>query len=481
MFDSIRFLTELSSTDRDWIRDQGRELQLEAGTVLFDQNAEIEHFYIVLHGLLVTSLEDVPALDLSLIGPGELIGEISFIESRPTSARVIAREESLLLAIEIQQLQEKIESDEGFASRFHRALSRMISRRLRMNTDRLGSLTSSGAETVFSANEMLQPLGLLIGEFKELFLQADLEIRDHPEGIPEHLATEFEDRFRELESQINHLIGADSVLDPSLCDYLGRKLMADLLPFMLFSRIGERAFSKPRGYAGDYLTIEWLYQNEPQGHGRLGPLVDRGILSLSCSQAVMNRRDLLASEIERTVAGSAAGAAEITSLACGPARELYDYYLANRDQSDVNSHLVDMDSQALEFVEQWRDELGLTSRIGLYQLNLVYLVLGRQFLEVPPQDLVYSIGLIDYFDDEFVIRLLNFIHGILRPGGRVVLGNFHPRNPSRAMMDHMFDWKLIYRDEDDMNRIFESSLFGRDCTDIQFEEQGTNLFAACER
>ena len=68
---------------------------------------------------------------------------------------------------------------------------------------------------------------------------------------------------------------------------------------------------------------------------------------------------------------------------------------------------------------------------------------------------------------------------MLRPGGKVILGNFHPRNPTKAMMDHVLDWKLTHRDEADMNRLFEESAFGRACTEIQYEPGRVNLFASC--
>ncbi len=113
----------------------------------------------------------------------------------------------------------------------------------------------------------------------------------------------------------------------------------------------------------------------------------------------------------------------------------------------------------------------------LFQSNLVYLALGRQALALPPQDMIYSIGLIDYFSDPFVVKLLDYIHDRLRPGGRVVLGNFHPRNPTRLWMDVVLQWKLIHRDEDDMNRLFRASRFGEDCTEILYEATGVNLFA----
>jgi hypothetical protein len=109
------------------------------------------------------------------------------------------------------------------------------------------------------------------------------------------------------------------------------------------------------------------------------------------------------------------------------------------------------------------------------------LATGRQTLDLSDQDLVYSIGLIDYFADKFVIGLLNYVHGLLRVGGSVILGNFHPSNPNKALMDYVLDWKLIHRSKDNMNRLFAASKFGRPCTDIRFEPAGVNLFAECVR
>ena len=90
---------------------------------------------------------------------------------------------------------------------------------------------------------------------------------------------------------------------------------------------------------------------------------------------------------------------------------------------------------------------------------------------------MYSIGLIDYFEDRFVIALLNYAHQILGKGGRVILGNFHPSSIGKAFMDHILDWKLIHRTEDDMNRIFAASRFGEPCTRIEYEAERVNLFA----
>ncbi len=74
---------------------------------------------------------------------------------------------------------------------------------------------------------------------------------------------------------------------------------------------------------------------------------------------------------------------------------------------------------------------------------------------------------------------MDYAHALLRPGGRLMLGNFHPINPSRAIMEHVLEWKLIHRTEEDLHRLFAASKFGRPCTKLQFEAEGVNLFAEC--
>ncbi len=112
---------------------------------------------------------------------------------------------------------------------------------------------------------------------------------------------------------------------------------------------------------------------------------------------------------------------------------------------------------------------------------MIYVALGRRHAPFEAQDLVYSIGLIDYFGDRLVVQLLDVIWTMLRSGGETILGNFHPRNPTRALMDYVLDWKLIHRTEEDMARLFTSSRFRMPPTEIEFEEERINLFARCRR
>jgi len=74
---------------------------------------------------------------------------------------------------------------------------------------------------------------------------------------------------------------------------------------------------------------------------------------------------------------------------------------------------LDIDSEALAFVSDRAKEHGFQDHINAISANLVYLALGRHKLDLPPQHLVYSIGLIDYFNDKLVLRLIDYIQSLL--------------------------------------------------------------------
>lgn len=72
----------------------------------------------------------------------------------------------------------------------------------------------------------------------------------------------------------------------------------ELLPYLLLTRSAERVYRKPRGYAGDSLTIAWMYADEPGGAGELVTLLDRCFLNQPAARAVRNRRGLLREELQ---------------------------------------------------------------------------------------------------------------------------------------------------------------------------------------
>jgi CRP-like cAMP-binding protein len=65
------------------------------------------------------------------MGVGEIVGEISLVDSAPPSATITARGDGLALFLDKRQLLAKLDDDKGFGSRFYRALAVFLADRLR--------------------------------------------------------------------------------------------------------------------------------------------------------------------------------------------------------------------------------------------------------------------------------------------------------------------------------------------------------------
>src|SRR5207247_3189380 len=94
---ALGLLNELNEEDVDWIFRTGFERQVTANTVIVREGEPLAYLYIVLEGLFGVGVASVPDAEIGRLGPGEIIGEISFLENMLPSATVIAIESSLLL------------------------------------------------------------------------------------------------------------------------------------------------------------------------------------------------------------------------------------------------------------------------------------------------------------------------------------------------------------------------------------------------
>lgn len=140
----------LTDADVDWLLYVGRREQLAEGTVLIQEGNPVDAVYIVLTGLLKVSIEGLAGKEIAHLGSGEVVGEISFVDTRPPSATVTAVEETLVLSIPRQRLSKKLAEDAEFASRFYRAIALSLSDRLRNTVSLLGY----GKEPASDADDM---------------------------------------------------------------------------------------------------------------------------------------------------------------------------------------------------------------------------------------------------------------------------------------------------------------------------------------
>jgi CRP/FNR family transcriptional regulator, cyclic AMP receptor protein len=132
---ALFFLGILNDEDLEWMIANGHREDIAARTMLIEEGKPIEAVYIVLDGAF-TVLVGGKEVGRSL--SGEVLGEVSFVDSRPPSATVQAAEASRVLTIPRSLLSRRLEQDTAFAARFYRSLAVFLADRLRSTTGRLG-------------------------------------------------------------------------------------------------------------------------------------------------------------------------------------------------------------------------------------------------------------------------------------------------------------------------------------------------------
>ncbi|MBF0093499.1 MAG: cyclic nucleotide-binding domain-containing protein [Alphaproteobacteria bacterium] len=123
---------QLSDDDIEWLVTRGERTEIPTGNVLIHEGVHAPNLYFLIDGRMSVDVGGVGRV--ANLGRGEVIGEMSFVDSSPPGATVTAREDCLLLGINKEEILSHMKQDSDFASRFYKALAIFLSNRLRDTT-----------------------------------------------------------------------------------------------------------------------------------------------------------------------------------------------------------------------------------------------------------------------------------------------------------------------------------------------------------
>ncbi|HEX3106514.1 MAG TPA: cyclic nucleotide-binding domain-containing protein [Terriglobales bacterium] len=126
-------LQYLSHNDWMLLLDRAKPVTFKKGDVLVQPAAQSNMVYLIAAGEVKVSIS---GRVLTKIGPGEICGEMAFLEDGRPSATATAEEEVQAFGIEWKTLMELFELFPHVASRFYRSLAVNLSRRLREQVQR---------------------------------------------------------------------------------------------------------------------------------------------------------------------------------------------------------------------------------------------------------------------------------------------------------------------------------------------------------
>ena len=106
-------------------RQRGAQDAIAANSVLVREDDPSEAIFFIADGLFEVYVFAGPTTRFKVgqLGPGEVIGEISWLDRKPISASVRAVETSAVMALSTAMLERKLAEDPGFAARLFRGIA----------------------------------------------------------------------------------------------------------------------------------------------------------------------------------------------------------------------------------------------------------------------------------------------------------------------------------------------------------------------
>ncbi len=222
--------------------------------------------------------------------------------------------------------------------------------------------------------------------------------------------------------------------------------VAEVLRLHAASPIIARMQNWPRGYAGDYQTVEIVLSGQcVSPKGTLAYHLERYVLDCPASQQHRNKVVAQAELIRSTIAANPD--ANILIVACGGCPDLK---LLSRELKTFRGQLWlnDIDKDALE--RSTAQVARVCPDVKSVPGNVVELL--RDAKSLPKFDLVVAGGLFDYLEDRVARFVIKCAYSCLRPSGRFFFTNIG-KNPYRPWMEYCGEWFLRERDAASLNSL----------------------------
>jgi extracellular factor (EF) 3-hydroxypalmitic acid methyl ester biosynthesis protein len=253
--------------------------------------------------------------------------------------------------------------------------------------------------------------------------------------------------------------------------------------FFMQSPSVHRCWQKPFGYPGDYEVMRFIYEKPFEGPNLFAKAVSYTFDQTRAACAVRHRKDLVKRQL-RDLIESRRAPLRILAIACGPAQELVELLEEMPElPAPLEIVLFDQDKGALAYAYRRLKPIAEAKRAKVIYLHESIKRLLRDaelFAGFGRFDLIYSVGLFDYLRQATAVGLTRNLEGRLGDGGRALIANMVPENPSRWYMEHHMEWNLIYRSRPELAEIARRAAPGARVQILE-EESGVNPFVEISR
>jgi CRP-like cAMP-binding protein len=131
-------------TNNDWalLKTISRRQVFKPREIIITINSTPNALFILVSGSAV--VEVLRGTTIAKLAPGDICGEMAFIESNAASASVVAETETEVDVLELHALAEVFTNHAHLEARFYKSLALLLSHRLRATSMQLSKVASEG-------------------------------------------------------------------------------------------------------------------------------------------------------------------------------------------------------------------------------------------------------------------------------------------------------------------------------------------------
>lgn len=251
----------------------------------------------------------------------------------------------------------------------------------------------------------------------------------------------------------------------------GARQTAALSPFL------ARLQNRPRGYPGDFETIEYIMSQTVRAAPQTaGYWIELHSLTSGIVQQHRNKVAAQGRCIVNAVRTAWSGA-RILVLAAGSSPDVAEA-LPLLERAHASITLVDSDPDAIAFSRERLKSLG--DRLVTISENV--LKAESILKELGPFDLVVAGGLFDYLPSKYAKSLIRLaLDDLLRYDGTFFFTNMVTPNPYHGWMRHVANWRVLERTPDECRQLVETSCTSEVRCDVSFDGTGLALLVSCTK
>lgn len=140
------FMGDFSDNDLAWFTENGIHRSVPAGEPIIREGEPLDDLFIILDGRFMVSSDRLAQPLRRHVGPGEIVGEVSYVNHQLPLATVYAEVDSVVLCVPRGKLDRKIVEDAQFAAHFHKVVSEFAVDRLLGWRDEKGDAPAAESE-----------------------------------------------------------------------------------------------------------------------------------------------------------------------------------------------------------------------------------------------------------------------------------------------------------------------------------------------